>query len=115
MIQIVLNRSLSLVIACSDGIQWERGDTSHRWRDKSADVRRAHVVGWVGVLRRCTGHPTGASHGNTNVIKLCSAIPHFGRVALRSCGTPTTTCAFVLAVSAIEDSARPDRRVLSVR
>jgi hypothetical protein len=31
MIQIVLHRNLSLVIACSDGMQWERGDTSHGW------------------------------------------------------------------------------------
>jgi hypothetical protein len=30
MIQIVLHRSLSLVIACSDGMQWEREDTSKR-------------------------------------------------------------------------------------
>ena len=35
MIQIVLHRSLSLVIACSDGMQWERGDTSHGWQDKA--------------------------------------------------------------------------------
>ena len=47
MIQIVLHRRLSLVIACSDGTQWERGDTSHGWQGKSADVRRAHVVGWI--------------------------------------------------------------------
>jgi hypothetical protein len=46
MIQIVLHRRLSLVIACSDGMQWERGDTSHGWQGKSADVPRAHVVGW---------------------------------------------------------------------
>jgi hypothetical protein len=30
MILIVLHRNLSLVIACSDGMQWERGDTSIR-------------------------------------------------------------------------------------
>jgi hypothetical protein len=47
MIQIVLHRSLSLVIACSDGMQWERGDTSHGWQDKSPDVRPGHVVGWI--------------------------------------------------------------------
>ncbi len=45
MIQIVLHRNLSLVIACSDGMQWGQGDTSHGWQDKSGDVRRAHVVG----------------------------------------------------------------------
>lgn len=47
MIQIVLHRSLSWVIACSDGMLREWGDTSHGWQGKSADVRRAHVVGWI--------------------------------------------------------------------
>ena len=45
MIQIVLHQSL--VIACSDGMQWERGDTSHGWQDKSPDVRLGHVVGRI--------------------------------------------------------------------
>jgi hypothetical protein len=31
MILIVLHRSVSLAIACSDGMQCERGDTSHGW------------------------------------------------------------------------------------
>jgi hypothetical protein len=39
MIRIVLHRSLSLVIACSVGMQCERGDTSHGWQDKSRRVR----------------------------------------------------------------------------
>jgi len=47
MIQIVLHRSLLWVIACSDGMQWEPGDTSHGWQDKSPDVRLGHVVGWI--------------------------------------------------------------------
>jgi hypothetical protein len=47
MIQIVLHRRLALVIACSDGMQWERGDTSHGWQDKSPDFRLGHVVGWI--------------------------------------------------------------------
>jgi hypothetical protein len=47
MIQIVLHRSLSLVIACSAGMQWEWGDTSHGWQDKSPDIRPGHVVGWI--------------------------------------------------------------------
>ena len=47
MIQIVLHRNLSLVIACSDGMQWVRGDTSHGWQDKSPDLRPGHVVGWI--------------------------------------------------------------------
>ena len=47
MIQIVLHRSLSLVIGCSDVMQWDRGDTSHGWQDKSPDVRPGHVVGGI--------------------------------------------------------------------
>ena len=47
MIQIVLHRSLSLVIGCSDVMQWDRGDTSHGWQDKSPDLRLGHVVGWI--------------------------------------------------------------------
>ena len=45
MIQIAVHRSLSWVIECSEVGQ---GDTSHGWQGKSADVRRAHVVGWFG-------------------------------------------------------------------
>jgi hypothetical protein len=49
MIQVVLHRSLSLVIACSDGMQWERGDTSHGWRDKSGSPVEPQAIGmaWV--------------------------------------------------------------------
>jgi hypothetical protein len=47
MIQTVLHRNFSLVIAWSDGMQWVRGDTSHGWQDKSPDVRPGHVVGWI--------------------------------------------------------------------
>ena len=47
MIQIVLHRNWSFVIACSDGMRWVRGDTSHGWQDKSPDLRLGHVVGWI--------------------------------------------------------------------
>ena len=57
MIQIVLHRRLSLIIACSDEMQWEWRDTSHGWQGKSADVRRAHVVGWI---EHCKHVDTGA-------------------------------------------------------
>ena len=50
MIQIVLHRNLSLVIACSDEMQWVRGDTSHGWQDKSPDIRLGHVVGWIEIF-----------------------------------------------------------------
>jgi hypothetical protein len=51
MIQIALHRDLSWIIACSDVRQGEQGKISHGWQGKSADVRRAHVVGWVGHFR----------------------------------------------------------------
>jgi hypothetical protein len=49
MIHIVLHRRLSLVIACSDGMQWERGDTGHGWRDKSGSPDEPQPIGmaWV--------------------------------------------------------------------
>jgi hypothetical protein len=47
MIQIALHRSLSGIIARSDERQWKQGDTSHGWQDKSPDLRRGHVVGWI--------------------------------------------------------------------
>jgi hypothetical protein len=84
MIPIALHRSLSWVIACSGVRQWERRDTSHGWRDKSAGVRRAHVVGWTELLRRCTRCRAGAFHGNTNEIKMCGAIALFEMLALLS-------------------------------
>jgi hypothetical protein len=47
MIQIVFHRNWSFVIACSDGMRWVRGDTSHGWQDKSPDLRLGHVVGCI--------------------------------------------------------------------
>jgi hypothetical protein len=47
MIQIVLHRSLSLVIACCVVRQWKQGDIDHGWQDKSPDLRRGYVVGWI--------------------------------------------------------------------
>ena len=48
MIPIAHHRSLSWLIECSDVRQWEQGDIDRGWQGKSADVRRAHVVGWFG-------------------------------------------------------------------
>lgn len=69
MSKIVLRRIPSRIIACFDVSQWERGDISRGLRDKSADVCRAHVVGWAELSRRHTRHLTGASRGNTNEIR----------------------------------------------
>jgi hypothetical protein len=69
-----LRRSPSQKIACSDAKQWGQVETVHGLRDKSADVCRAHVVGWVELWRRHTRHLTGAFHGNTNEISARNAI-----------------------------------------
>ena len=84
MIEIALHRSLSWNAARSDVRQEEQGVTCHGWRDKSADFRRAHLVGWVGVLRCCGSLSTGASHENANEIKTRSAIAHPGALAKTS-------------------------------
>jgi hypothetical protein len=74
MIEIALCRSLSWSVACFDARQWGQGDISHGRQDKSADVRRAHVVGWVTVLRSYDGLPAGASQGSASEIKAIIAI-----------------------------------------
>ena len=74
MTQSAFHRILSWIIACSNVKQWGQGDTSRGLRDKSADVRRAHVVGWTELSRRCTSCPAGASRGNTNEIRVCDAV-----------------------------------------
>ena len=76
MIQIVLHRSLSLVIACSDGMRWVQGDTIHRWQDKSADRGRAHVVGWIEGFVSRDGVPAGACFVKCNEFNTSSAIGH---------------------------------------
>ena len=74
MIEIVLHRSLSRNVARSEVRQAGQGVTSHGRQDKSADVRRAHVVGWTELSRRCTSCPAGASRGNANEIRACDAV-----------------------------------------
>jgi hypothetical protein len=48
MIGIARHRSLSWTAACSIVEQGVEEKTSHGRQGKSADVRRAHVVGWFG-------------------------------------------------------------------
>jgi hypothetical protein len=71
---VALYRSLSGSIACFGTKRSKPEDTSHGWRDKSADVRRAHVVGWIGVSDLHTKLQAGASHENINEIKTRSAV-----------------------------------------
>ena len=75
MIPIALHRSLSWDIAYSDVMQWEAGVTRHRWQDKSADRGRAHVVGWVSVLKTQVLTPAGAGYQLTCNFNISSAIP----------------------------------------
>ena len=71
---IKIHRSLSWIIAFFDVRQWEWGDTSHGWRDKSADCRRAHVVGRVDVLNAITNGHAGASFQSLKQIKASGAV-----------------------------------------
>jgi hypothetical protein len=50
MIQIALLRSLSWIISCSGVRQWEQGDTSHGWRDKSGSPVEPQAIGMAWVL-----------------------------------------------------------------
>jgi hypothetical protein len=84
MIQIVLHRNLSLVVACSDGLQWVWEETSHGWQGKSADLRRAHVVGRSGYF----GH-----RGNSTCRLLQHKVQGFQRATRRQplpCGHPAS-------------------------
>jgi hypothetical protein len=74
MSEILLRRIPSRIISCFDVSRWERGDISLGLRDKSADVCRAHMVGWVELSRDHTRHLAGASGGNTNEISTRDAI-----------------------------------------
>lgn len=56
MIEIARRRGFSGVIVDSSASRQVFGGASQGWQDKSADLGRAHVVGWVGYF----GH---RSHG----------------------------------------------------
>jgi hypothetical protein len=76
MIEIALRRVESKVLASPTVMGRAQGEVDRGWQDKSADVRRAHVVGWVEVSRGCTRSLAGASHGIIKEIKSRSAIAH---------------------------------------
>ena len=84
MTEIALRRVPSQNVACFDAKQLGQGDISRRLRDKSADVCRAHVVGWVEVSRCHARHLTGASGGNTNENRARNAIALLERLVLPS-------------------------------
>ena len=50
-----------------------QGEGNRGWRDKSADVCRAQVVGGVGLLEHGANCADGASFRNANVINLPTA------------------------------------------
>ena len=69
-----LGRGL-LAIRISITLAWgEQGDADRRWQDKSADVCRAHMVGWIEVLRRSQQSCAGASAAKFNSFNAASAI-----------------------------------------
>jgi hypothetical protein len=74
MIEVALNRTASRPVACIVVRQLEQKDLSHGSPDKSADVCRAHVVGWSDYLRCSRNLPAGASSQRAQEIKVLSAI-----------------------------------------
>lgn len=74
MIKVALNRTASRPVARFDVRQFGQMDFSHGLRDKSADVCRAHVVGWSQYLRCSRNSPAGASSQSAKEIKVPSAI-----------------------------------------
>ncbi len=60
MIEIALRRSFSGVIARSAASRQVLGGASQGWQDKSADLGRAHVIGWVGIFGIGVIVPAGA-------------------------------------------------------
>lgn len=50
-----------------------QGETDRGWRDKSADVCRAHVVGGVRILAHGANYADGASFQKANVINVPTA------------------------------------------
>lgn len=76
MIQIALYRNQSGNIAHSDVRQWERGDTSHGWQDKSPDIRRGRVVGWIEGFALGNRGPASAYIVKLNEFNAPSAVGH---------------------------------------
>lgn len=56
-----------------------QGEGNRGWQDKSADVCRAQMVGWIEVLRRPQQRGAGASAAKSNPINAQSAIT--GKIA----------------------------------
>jgi hypothetical protein len=76
MIPIVLHRSLSLVIACSDGMQWVRGDASHGGKIKAPTFVRGMWLVGLRVLGIGPRLPAGACFAKFNEFNISNAICH---------------------------------------
>ena len=67
------NRKIVPIIASPIVQGRAQGEGNRGWRDKSADVCRAHVVGGVGILAHGTNCADGASFKKANVINVRAA------------------------------------------
>ena len=76
MIQIIFRRGLSQIVACLGGGELRSEQVCHGLRDKSADCRQAHVVGWLRVFGVTMNSPAGASSQVRNQIKAPCAVGH---------------------------------------
>jgi hypothetical protein len=77
-------RRLSRSIACFEARGWKQGEVSRGLLDKSAAVRRAHVVGCFEVSRSCDVSSAGASDESANEINAPAAIAFSEASALPS-------------------------------
>lgn len=64
------NRKVAPIMASPIVQGRAQGEGNRGWQDKSADVCRAHMVGWIEVLRRpqqCGAGATAAKYNSINV------------------------------------------------
>jgi hypothetical protein len=76
MIQIVLHRNLSLIIACSDGMRWVQGDATQGWQDKAPTFVWGMWLVGLRVLGTGAGVAAGAYLAKFNEFNTSSAIGH---------------------------------------
>lgn len=76
MTPVVRHRSLSWIIAYPAVRQGDQGHISLGRQDKSADVGRVHVVGWITVSDAQREQRAGARYGKCREFNASSAVAH---------------------------------------
>lgn len=76
MIKIASDRTPSGIIACGTVKRREQREMSRGWQDKSPNIRRGHVVGWIEGFALGNRGPAGAYIAKLNEFNAPSAIGH---------------------------------------